>query len=117
VLVLTGSLDFDAFAAASALPDSLRLMDATRRMVDVSGAGHLEVPVAEAASRSARGSPAAGSTAVVGAARSTALASLTETSDSRPSATAATQTITTPSPVKNPICSIALAMWPPTGKP
>ena len=51
VLVLTGSLDSDAFAAVSALPDSLRPMDATRRMVDVSGAGHLEVPVAEAASR------------------------------------------------------------------
>jgi hypothetical protein len=34
-----------------------------------------------------------------------------------PSATDAKQTITTPRPVKNPICSIALAIWPPTGTP
>ena len=45
------------------------------------------------------------------------LASRTDTSDSLPMATEAMQTITTPRPGKNPICSMALAMWPPTGKP
>ncbi len=36
---------------------------------------------------------------------------------SRPSASAATKTITTPSPLKKPICSTAIRAAPPTGAP
>jgi hypothetical protein len=86
-------------------------------MAELSGIGHLLVVASGSAPAVAPALLAVGLAVGLAAVRLRTLASLTETSESRPSATAAMQTITTPRPAKKPICSIALANWPPSGRP